>query len=315
MTNPKDLSPQQPATCPTRQMSFADVARYLQEGFDDPVQSALSAHIQYCNACQDELDRVQAMMGTGRHLMGSAIVGAERENTDALLSEALVAAYLDGGLSENEQNLVTQHLADNYSSFAMFSAIEKELSEPVATVTPDRAVRRVQVAEPVPVPSYTEELRAQFTSWIASVHQVFELKWPAPALAFAAGVIAMLIIVPASRTIIPLPGAAVPSGDGVGILSGNMGSSAAPTGTVVTLPANIKGDVTFTWAEVEDAEYRAELFHPETGDVLKALNTDDAEWDLDVKIFEHGSTYTLFVTASTQESGIQPVATITIVRP
>ena len=296
-------------------MSFADVARYLQEGFDEPVQRALSAHIQYCNVCQDELDRVQAIMSTGRHLMGSEIVGTQTSGTDSLLSEALVAAYLDGGLTESEQNLVTQHLADNYSSFALFSAIEKELSKPVDAVAPERAISRVQVAEPVPVPSYTEELRTRFASWISSIQQVFELRWPAPALAFAAGVIAMLVFVPSSRTIIPLPGAALPMDDGTGILSGNMDAPVQFAGTVVTLPANIKGDVTFTWAEVEGAEYRAELFHPDTGDVLKALNTKEAEWDLDADLFEHGSTHTLFVTASTEDTGIRPVATITIVRP
>lgn len=314
MTNLHDVSTEQPTTCPTRQMSFADVARYLQEGFDEPVQLALSAHIKYCNACQDELDRVQAIMSTGRHLMGSEIVGAQAPSTDSLLSEALVAAYLDGGLSENEQNLVTQHLADDYPSFAMFSAIEKELSQPVNVVAPDRALNRVKVAEPIPVPSYTEELRTQFSSWISSVQQVFDLRWPAPALAFAAGVIAMLIFVPASRTIIPLPGASVSTDDGTGILSGNMTAPAQSMGSVVTLPSSIKGDVTFTWAEVESAEYRAELFHPESGDVVKALNTKDAEWDLDVDLFERGSTYTLFVTASTDDTGIRPVATITIIR-
>ena len=77
MTNHTEISNEQRSTCPTQQMSFADVARYLQEGFDEPVQNALSAHIQYCNTCQDELDRVGAIMSTGRHLMGSQLVDAE----------------------------------------------------------------------------------------------------------------------------------------------------------------------------------------------------------------------------------------------
>ena len=98
MTNQQENITQQPSTCPTRQMSFADVARYMQDGFDEPVQRALSAHIQYCNACQDELDRVQAIMSTGRHLMGSELVESEASGTDSMLSEALVAAYLDGNL-------------------------------------------------------------------------------------------------------------------------------------------------------------------------------------------------------------------------
>lgn len=317
MTNHTEISNEQRSTCPTQQMSFADVARYLQEGFDEPVQNALSAHIQYCNTCQDELDRVGAIMSTGRHLMGSQLVDAEHPASDeSILSEALVAAYIDGGLSENESNLVTQHLADNYSSYAMFTAIEKDLKADISLEAPDRARQLVTAEQPVLLPSYSEQLREQFAGFVASVQQFFELRWPAPALAFAAGVLAMLMFIPSGKTIIAIPGAAISPADGSGRIhsSFDMQGAAAPMATAIALPESISGKLTFSWPSVKDASYRAELIDSATNAVILTTQTDSPEWDIDESAFQAGKTYTLFVTASNEETGIRPVATISIAR-
>ena len=295
-------------------MSFSDVARYMQGGFDEPVQLALAGHIKYCNACQDELDRVQAIMSTGKHLMGSDIVGTEAANSDSMISEALVAAYVDGGLSEKERNLVTQHLADNYQSFSVFSSIEQDLGEPISYSAPNVALDKVKVDVPIPVPSYVDELRSQAKAMLSSAQQLFELKWPAPALAFAVGVIAMLMIVPASRTIIPLPGAGVQVNEQGKIHSGVGFDDAASTGAVVTIPESVEGDVTFTWAPVQSATYRAELSEEGSDSVIETINTDSPSWDFDSARLKPGVSYILFVTASTAEAGIRPVATINVIK-
>ena len=320
MTNHKETANEQRSTCPTKQMSFADVARYLQKGFDEPVQNALSAHIQYCNVCQDELDRVEAIMSTGRHLMGSQLVDVEHPASDeSILSEALVAAYIDGGLSERESNLVTQHLADNYKSYAMFTAIEKDLKGDINFQAPQRVREIVRAEQPEILPSFTEQLQEHVSGLVAAVQQLFELKWPAPALAFAVGVLAMLMFIPAGRTIIAIPGGAVQADDGSGRIHSSFdmqgaSEATAPGNSVVNLPESVSGKLTFTWPSVKNAMYRAELSDASTNTVLLKTRTSSPEWNIDVSTFQSGKTYTLFVTASTEETGVTPVATISIER-
>ena len=63
--------------CPSQQMSFADIARYLQGGYDEPVQNALAQHIRFCNACQEAVERVSALRRTGHYDMITHVASTE----------------------------------------------------------------------------------------------------------------------------------------------------------------------------------------------------------------------------------------------
>ncbi|MDX1741359.1 MAG: zf-HC2 domain-containing protein, partial [Rhodothermales bacterium] len=198
------------SACPISQMSFGDISRYLQGGFEPAVRKAVAAHVVYCNACREELERVKALRKSGRHMMISNLRNEDDDDQThdggEHVQEVALAAFIDNGLTGEQRNHVTEHVASCHDCYVKFSALQKELSGTVPQ--PLRAPASVVEALKKPVPTYSPSLDVAGLGRqiIGSIENLLGLRWTQPALAFATGVLVMLMFLPSSRTVIPLPG-------------------------------------------------------------------------------------------------------------
>ena len=292
-------------------MSFADIARYLQGGFDEPIQRALAQHVQFCNSCQENIERVAALRRTGHYNMATR-VAAESETADVGgPPEALLAAYLDEGLSAEEYREVGRALSSSYASYVQFAAAKSELdSAPGARYATPR-----HVMEAMMVPEYQHEaVRMSVSAWLDRMAEAFSsflaLRWPAPAAAFALGMLLMLAVLPAGETIIALPGFAdeIDSYDDSHVRSG-LEEPVAPE--AVAVPVQRSKRISFSWqpaAYPDPVTYRIDVADAEGNAIGETVETELDHARIDASDLEAGRTYSVSVMARLPNGGLMPVS-------
>ena len=92
-------------SCPIQQMQFGEIVRYLQGGYDSPVQRAISNHVKYCNTCAEELERIKALRKVGLHVVFGHLL-QEEDHEDTATSGPLMMPLLLfwRSTSSNKQN-------------------------------------------------------------------------------------------------------------------------------------------------------------------------------------------------------------------
>ncbi len=305
-------------SCPIQQMSFGDVSRYLQGGFDSAVQRAVAAHVVYCNSCREELERMKALRTAGRHVMVSQLTDVERENNDGdeqgggHVEEAVLAAYIDNGLTTDHRIRVTEHIASCHPCYLQFSALEKELDSPVPRPLRAPADLVAAMKRPVPVAAPQLNLADIGRRIVDTVETMLGLRWTQPALAFAMGVLVMLMFLPSSRTVIPLPGVSPiqTSFDDKIRSSVDESEPTIDTRPVIMIPAEAGGKLEFTWPgdKLADGIYRVEIFDENGNQVLDSQEVSENKWVADVSVFKSGSRYDILVSRIGRAGGVQPVS-------
>ncbi len=307
---------QQDSACPISQMSFGDVSRYLQGGFEPAVRKAVAAHIVYCNACREELDRVKSLRSAGRHMMISNLADADddddRTDDDGHVQEVVLAAYIDNGLTGGQRNQVTEHIASCYDCYDRFSSLEKEL----AGTVPQALSTPVSVMEAMkkPLPSHSEALGVAHLGQriLESLQNVAGMRWTQPAVAFAAGVFVMLTFLPSSRTVIPLPGfSPVQESFDDKVRSSVDGQPPQlDTRPVIMLPSGA-GNLEFTWpgeTKLTNSVYRIEIFDAQGDQVLETVELTENKWVVDVSQFAPRSRYDILISRIGRAGGVSPVS-------
>lgn len=307
-------------------MSFGDTSRYLQGGFEESVQKELDEHISHCPNCQEEIDRVQSLMNKGKNMMSSRLKTVETSKTSLPniehVEDAVLAAYVDNGLEQEDRATVSKHLSDCHWCFTQYAALKQELAVPVesALIAPFELVEAMKRAPEVKT---AQAKKAEWTTLIEGVNaafdQVLALRWPAPAMAFAVGVMLMVLLIPVGKTIIPLPGPGLAPDQVDGkIHSGFLDEDGESLygSSVVQIPADLEGTVTFTWPAVEYVEglyYNVDVSDGE-GLNFGEYKIDTNSWTIDISLFEPEKVLALTVVASIPDRGVMPVTTILVHR-
>lgn len=314
MTNSSDTKAQSP--CPTKQMSFGDAVRYLQGGFDEPVQRAVAAHVQYCNSCQEHLEHVRALRRTGGQLLSSP---QETQDLSAEeLTDAALAAYLDGALPSDEHDRVTRQIASNYNNYLRFSALKTELNHPLEAgfAPPVAAIENVKVAVPDLVTTeWRTPVEIVLERLTQSVQTLFALRWPAPAMAFAVGAILMMVFSPGAQTIVTIPGLTPPGMSEDSHIRSGLGDDASSALAVdVVIPVKKRQDVTFTWNAASNQPvslYRVLITDADGTDAIEQIVTENNAVTLKANKLHVEVPYTLSVVGSLENGGMMPVARYT----
>ncbi|NNE34023.1 MAG: zf-HC2 domain-containing protein [Rhodothermales bacterium] len=297
-------------------MSFGDVSRYLQGGFEPAVRKAVAAHIVYCNSCREELERVKTLRTAGRHMMISNLTGSDDDDepTDdgGHVQEVVLAAYIDNGLTGGQRNQVTEHIASCYDCYDRFSSLEKELAGTVPQAL--RTPVSVMEAMKKPIPSHSESLGVAHIGRriVESLQNVAGLRWAQPAMAFAAGVLVMLTFLPSSRTVIPLPGVSPIQASFDDKIRSSVDGDAQEIDTrpVIMLPSGA-GNLEFTWpgaSKLTDSVYRVEIFDANGDQVLETIELTENKWVVDVSEFAPRSRYDILISRIGRAGGVSPVS-------
>ncbi len=306
----------QKSACPIPQMSFGDITRYLQGGFDQAVQRAVSGHVMYCNSCREELDRVKSLRQAGRHMMVSRLEASReavgRESTDHI-DESALAAYVDNGLGASERAGITEHISHCHACYLQYSALEKEMESPVPRPLRAPAELTATMKLPVAAPREVIGFADIGKKVVGAVQGLIGLRWSQPALAFAMGVVVMLMFLPSPKTVIPLPGFSSPfEGFDDKIRSSVDGEEATVDARpVILIPADAKGRLEFTWpgpANLKDGVYRVEIFSAGKDQVIESREVTENNWKADVSVFQPGMRYEILVSRIGNAGGVQPVS-------
>lgn len=307
---------QKDSSCPISQMSFGDISRYLQGGFEPAVRKAVAAHVVYCNSCREELERIKALRTSGRHMMisnlGDSGEDDEPPNGDGHPEEVVLAAYIDDGLTGEQRNRVTEHIASCHDCYVRFSSLEKELAGTVPR--PLRAPASVTEAMKLPVPSHSESLGVAGLGRqiLDSVEGLLGLRWTQPALAFVAGVLVMLLFLPSSRTVVPLPGVSpVQTSFDDRVRSSVDGETTEVDAQPVILLPSEAGTIEFTWPGTDnltDAVYRIEVFDSDGNQALETAELTENRWVVEVSTFTPGSRYDILISEIGRAGGVRPVS-------
>ncbi|MEZ4697253.1 MAG: hypothetical protein R2832_12630 [Rhodothermales bacterium] len=304
-------------TCPTQQMSFGDAVRYLQGGFDEPVQRAIAAHVQYCNACQKQLEHFKALRRTGGQLLSAPLI--DQAQSSDQLTDATLAAYLDGALPEGEHDQVTRQIASNYDNYLRFSALKAELAKPTdpGFSPPVAAIERAKVAIPETVHTeWRTPVEVVLQRAAQSLQTLLALKWPAPAMAFAVGAVLMMVLSPGAQTIVAVPGLTPPGvqTESAHIRSGLDSGSDNEIPVDMVIPVRKRQKLTFTWKPVVSPQvdvYRVLVTGPDGSSAVEQIATSDTKADVASDELKADNVYTLSVMGALENGGLMPVARYT----
>lgn len=301
--------------CPSQQMSFADIARYLQGGYDEPVQKALAQHIRFCNACQEMVERVSALRRTGHYDM---ITHVATSGESPVLGETSVAAFIDRRLPDAEEDAIRQSVSGSYAAYVQYAATARELDTP----TGSKYVTPRHVMEAMMAPEYQREaVRTSVNRWLDRVAEAFSsflaLRWPAPATAFALGMLLMLAVLPSGETMVALPGFT----DEIGLYDDShirSGVEEPVEPAAVAIPVQRSRRISFSWQPAsfpEPITYRVDLADASGDRVGESIETDDSRVRIDARNLASGERYSISVMARLPNGGMMPVSnqTFTIV--
>lgn len=295
------------APCPTTQMSFADIARYLQGGFDEPVQRAIAQHVQFCNNCREAIDRVAALRRTGRHAMTTRVA------EDSTIPLSLMAAYVDDELDAGERDQVNSSISRSYAGYLQFASTLSELSTDPGPQykTPQRALDAMLVSEKTPA---TQRVGASMSGLLdraaESLSSLLALRWPAPVAAFAVGMLLMLMILPPGETIVALPGFAdeIDLYDDSHIRS-SLGEPISQD--AIAVPVQRGRKVTFSWLPAnypEPVTYRIDVADASGNATHEPLETANTKVTISARDLHTDSVYTVSVLARLPNGGLMPVS-------
>lgn len=293
------------ATCPIHQMSFGEIVRYLQQGYEAPVQRALASHVKYCNVCAAEVERVQALCQAGHHVMSEHLedFGAEAVST---LDDADLAAYVDGVLSGREAEAVARQIAGSHASYLQYTAVVQDLGTPVEARyrVPAEALAAVRIPVPQTVPAFQAHLRRGWARLRQGLAPLFASPWR-PALALALGVLVMLVVWPRADgpTVVPLAG---PAGTAVSdeVLSGAVPGVRAD-GPVLVLTPDAGEQVVFTWPAASERpvdHYLVQVYDAENAEIFETSVTEPS-WTADTALFAGDVPYSVLIMAVYQADG------------
>lgn len=302
--------------CPIPQMTFGEVLRYLQGGYESPVHRAITTHLMYCNRCAEQLERIKAARRLGHHAM-TVHMEAETLEDEAVEdgpATARLAAYLDGSLTTEEKATVQAQLRTSHQQYRHFAAVQQELALPVAArfKAPAAALAAVQWPVTAPArPGLLMRLQQQLRHW----RDGQRARWLVPAFAVATCVLLVLTMVPYGQpeaTILPLTALQGSEAASDQVLHGQ-GSNVTPEVPVVTLliPKTAGERVRFTWPtlpEAEVARYRVEVYRNASETLLfPAVYTTQNQWEVNTDRLPVDTLLTMLVMAEYEDGGVRPV--------
>lgn len=302
--------------CPIPQMTFGEVLRYLQGGYETPVHRAITTHLMYCNACAEQLERIKAARRLGHHAM-TVHMEAETLAHEVVADDgpaiARMAAYLEGNLPTEEAAAMETHLRTSHQLYRHFAAVQQELAVPVAArfKTPAAALAAVRwpVAAPAQ-PGLLARLQQRMRAWL----EAERTRWLVPAFAVATCVLLVLTLLPTQpeATILPLTAAPGIETDSDQVGQGK-DADVIPEVPVVTLliPKTAGEQVRFTWPTLSDADvirYRVGVYETASATLLfPEVHTTENHWEVKTDRLPADTPLTMLVMAEYEDGGVRAV--------
>ena len=306
--------PNSKSGCPINQMTFGEIVRYLQGGYEPPVQRAIASHVQFCNACAAELERVKALRKVGRHLMDEHLTDFAEEavSEEPHLEPALLAAFIDRELALEEAEKVVAHLASCHACYQQFAAVTREVERPVPAryKTPAEAMEPLLAPEPTAPVDLGAPLRELWNRVAAWSERVLGGPWRAPAAALALGMLVMLAILPNLHrsNVISLQAVQQAIANPDQVVSGEM-PGVTLRNDILIITAEAGEEVVFTWPAVKErpvSNYRVGVYDGKDQLVLEK-DVKETRWEIPTTTFEPGTPYTINVVAFYEGGGVRPV--------
>ncbi len=185
-------------------MSFGDVARYLQGGFDRPVQEVIANHFQYANDAHERLASIRAMQAVGKDMLVTNAANDALTSQDELLDEMELAALIEQQQEDASMNM-NEHIGASLQAYLHFANAKQELALPTGPrfQTPAEALALVRAkTTQTRWVSLVLRLKRQFASVTETLLGTRERRW---ALAFATVVILGLATIPSLTQTDPAP--------------------------------------------------------------------------------------------------------------
>jgi hypothetical protein len=244
----------------------------------------------------------------------SAHRAAESASGDDHLDERTLAAFVSGGLARKESASARSHIASCHACYSTFSALEKELAAPVPRRQAAPASVTASMLRPVRTPLELRGVRRAAEQVASSANALLGLRWTRPALAFALGVVAMLIISPQPKTFVALPQLVSYQRDSADHVrsSTDIGNFETDLQEVLSLPKAASGTLIFTWFDPVEAgpgRYRVEVYGVADSRVIESLEVTDTRWEVEASLLEAGTTYDILITFLADTGGVRPVTT------
>lgn len=301
----------EPAGCPVHQMTFGEVVRYLQGAYEPPVQRAITSHVKYCNACAAELERVKALRKAGEHIFAEHLVDfGEAPEGVKHVEEALLAAFVDDALSQDDRAEVAEHLASCHFCYHQYAAVISDVASPVAARyrAPARSIESVLAL--VPSASFGQSFRAVWHNVASWSERVLGGPWRAPTLALALGVLVMLILIPGLKksTVISLQALHQNGEDPDQVISGSLHAFTLKNDVLILTPGS-GSRVSFTWPAVEErtvTHYRVSIYD-ENNTRISEQDVKDNKWSVSRATLRTEGYFTINVVAFYEGGGVRPV--------
>lgn len=307
MSYPNENEQNEPMSNPAEQMQMADMLRYVQRGFEAPMLKSIASYGEHNNAWTEAIDEMEAFRSMAQHVLDTPA-----EDVD-YVDEALLAAYFDGNVTEEEAATVKAHLAGSHGTYRQYAAVHQEMEHRVAPRfrAPAKALAQVKmdVQASVVEQSETVSLLDRLEAWL---RPFFAPRWAMPAYSFALGVLVMmLVLMPTSpETVVFIPTMMAEEAS-EGVTFSVDGEAVAPS--VMVLPAT--GDLKLTWQAIDGiGSYRVEIYDANNERVFEAADITTNQVTLDESVASAEATYTLSVIGSYTEGGVLPVTTMTFKR-
>jgi hypothetical protein len=296
--------------CPIPQMDFGEVARFLQRGYEAPVQKTLAAHVEHCNFCQEAIAGIEALREAGRLAMAADFavmeMAAQKKKSlqDAHLDEATLAAFVDTGLGEAEHQRAAKHLAECHACYRQLAAMEKELKSPATEnfKTPTEILKTMKAKSRAPA----SLVKAWLKNFSAFGRRLWDWRWPAPALGFAMGILLMLLMMPRqekpANLVVMLPLLrTTPSEEAGHVLSGLPADSLERPNTSnadLEFPYLPESEMVFQWPPAAGvAKYLVHFYEASGKPLFQEMETSQNRLSIPRRRFARGESYSILVIA------------------
>ena len=305
--------------CPIVTMTAKEILRYLQQGYDSAVQSAIENHVKECSQCQKVLARYKKAYDTAGQILSASLSNDHSKNANHLDAMTL-AAFFDNGLSKHETQKVKDHLAQCVNCFYQYRQLEKGMISQASLnlKTPEYIKQSVKIEKSSFFKRFSESIDQFLQKMLDKMRRFFQQRWAFPALGFATGVILIVWIgsfwtdEPRTTVVLP-PLSSVALDTNTHTMSGmpsDLAKDAVPSSVIEINMADGKA-VTFQWqTDTSCEQYRVGLYDESGKPIQPEVTTEKNSYSISDKKLPANQIYVANVLGINKNGGTKLISRV-----